>query len=145
MGISLNELKIASRNASPVSRAAMERITGEAPKRNKYRVAPKEERTVDGIVFASKREAQHYIALRFMEKVNLIRNLKRQPRYILQPKMTLADGTKQRAIIYIADFEFERDGRTVVVDVKGMELPQWKMKAKMFRAKYQDLILEVWK
>jgi hypothetical protein len=150
MGLTLNEVKILAMQTSGATRAALEAIAGEwkgcGKPRNKFNVAAKEDRTADGIIFASKREMQCYLALKIAERAGLIRDLKLQPRYVVQPKMTLPDGTKQRAITYVLDFEFERDGRgLVVVDVKGMELPMWKMKAKMFRARYPDILLEIWK
>jgi hypothetical protein len=145
MGLSRNELKIAAMHASGATREALEAIGGETKGTGRIRVAPKEERTADGIVFASKREMDVYQALKIAQHVGMIHGLKLQPRYVVQPKMTLPDGTKQRAIVYVLDFQFERDGKTVVVDVKGMETEVWKLKAKMFRAKYPELTFEVWK
>ena len=84
MGFSHDELKILARNASPVSRAALEKITGgDRQKQNKYHVAPREARTVDGIVFASKREAQRYRELVIQSEVGLISDLKLQPKFEL--------------------------------------------------------------
>ena len=145
MGFSRNDLKIAAMHASGATRAALEAIAGGEKGKGRIRVAPKEERTADGIVFASKREMDVYQALKIAQHVGMIHGLKLQPRYVVQPKMTLPDGTKQRAIVYVLDFQFERDGKTVVVDVKGMETEVWKLKAKMFRAKYPELTFEVWK
>lgn len=145
MGLSRNDLKIAAMHASGSTRAALEAIGGETKGTGRIRVAPKEERTADGIVFASKREMQSYVSLKIAERARLIHGLKLQPRYVVQPKMVLTDGTKQRAIVYVLDFQFERDGKTVVVDVKGMETEVWKLKAKMFRARYPELTFEIWK
>ena len=145
MGLTLNEVKILALQTSGATRAALEAIGGDTKGTGRIRVAPKEERTADGIVFASKREMDVYQTLKIAENVGMIRSLKLQPRYVVQPKMVLADGTKQRAIVYVLDFQFERGGKTVVVDVKGMETEVWKLKAKMFRARYPELTFEVWK
>ena len=145
MGLTLNEVKILALQTSGATRAALEAIGGDTKGTGRIRVAPKEERTADGIVFASKREMDVYQTLKIAENVGMIHGLKLQPRYVLQPKMVLADGTKQRAIVYVLDFQFERGGKTVVVDVKGMETEVWKLKAKMFRARYPELTFEIWK
>ena len=145
MGLTLNEVKILALQTSGATRAALEAIAGETKGAGRIRVAPKEERTADGIVFASKREMDVYRTLKIAENVGMIRSLKLQPRYVVQPKMVLADGTKQRAIVYVLDFQFERGGKTVVVDVKGFETEVWKLKAKMFRARYPEVTFEVWK
>ena len=47
----------------------------------KYKVAPKIERTLDGIVFDSKREAARYADLKLAEKLGNIKNLTLQPEY----------------------------------------------------------------
>ena len=77
-------------------------------KRNKYGVAPREDRTVDGIVFASKREATRYRELRLLEKCGDISGLELQPRYDFP-----------MGFRYTADFRYSRDGREIVEDVKG--------------------------
>jgi hypothetical protein len=120
-------------------------------KRQKYNVSPKEDRTVDGIVFDSKREAHHYLALKIAERAGVIYCLKLQPRFLLQPPWKLPTGKTQKRISYVADFQFIRTDPTgaleeiVVVDVKGVETEAYRIKAKIFRAKYPEMVLEVWK
>lgn len=82
--------------------------------------------TVDGIVFDSKKEAHRYCQLRMMESAGLITNLQRQVRYNLIPKQ---EG--ERACDYIADFVYEKDGKTVVEDVKGMRTKEYIIKRKL--------------
>ena len=96
-------------------------------RRNKYNVAPKEARTHNGIVFASKHEMMDYVELRMLERDGVISDLKLQPRFKLP-----AD------IVYVGDFQYTRDGKTVVQDSKGVRTPVYKMKLKLFRATYPD-------
>lgn len=97
---------------------------------------------VDGILFDSRKEAHRYGELKLLEKIGLIRNLKRQPRYLLQEKFThQLTGCKHRAIEYVADFEYEELGKVIVEDVKGIQTDVFKLKAKLFDYKYPDLTL----
>ena len=123
---------------------------GEKPaKRSKYGVdqsaAGKLERTRDGIVFDSKAEMRDYITLKIALQFGHISMLELQPRFLLQEKFADAQGRKHRAIYYQADFSFMRDGKQVVVDVKGFPTQAWKIKEKMFRLRYPYATLEVWK
>jgi hypothetical protein len=69
----------------------------------------------------------------------------------LQPPWKLPTGKTQKRISYVADFQFIRTDPTgaleeiVVVDVKGVETEAYRIKAKIFRAKYPEMVLEVWK
>jgi len=101
--------------------------------------------TVDGIVFASKAEARAYQTLRVLEVAGKIFGLTRQPRFLLQEKFTDGSGRNHRAIYYQADFMFQRDLKDVVIEVKGYETEAWKLKEKLFRSRYPNTTLEVWK
>jgi hypothetical protein len=115
------------------------------PARNKYGVSPKAARTVDGITFASKREMEHYLKLRMLQRSGEITRLELQPRFLLLEKFEKA-GVKFRRVEYVADFDITwRDGRRTICDVKGMETAEFKLKRKWFEAKYPELTLEVWK
>ena len=97
---------------------------------NKYGVSPKEARTSDGIVFASKWEKEAYEIIR--DRIG-ISNFSLQPSYELQEKFRDVDGKAIRAIKYNADFLlFE----THIVDTKGFETDVFKMKEKMFKFKF---------
>lgn len=102
---------------------------------------------VDGILFASKTEAACYGELKLRERIGEIRDLRLQPKYLLQEAFTDSDGIKQRAIHYIADFEYYDTvkEKTVVVDAKGRELETFKVKAKLFRKRYPELKFVLWK
>lgn len=87
---------------------------------------------LDGHRFDSKREAAHYCTLKAMLAAGQIRDL------VLQPQYDFTINGK-KVCGYIADFEFERerpDGKWEIVtqDVKGMILPIFNLKAKLFLA-----------
>lgn len=96
----------------------------------KYRNTPTE---VDGIRFASKREAVRYSQLKLLERAGKIHNLKLQPRY------PMVVGS-MRVCTYVADFEYlEGDRpflRPVTEDAKGVKTKDFIIKAKLFHALY---------
>jgi len=98
-------------------------------RRNKYNVAPKEARTHGGIVFASKHEMLDFAELMMLQKAGVISDLKLQPRFKLPGD-----------IVYVADFQYQREGRTIVQDSKGVKTPVYKMKLKLFKATYPELV-----
>jgi hypothetical protein len=83
-------------------------------RRSRFQVAPKIERTVDGITFASKKEAARYGLLKLREKIGEIVDLK------LQPKFPVDIGG-ERLCVYTADFSYydRRLGRVVIEDSKS--------------------------
>jgi hypothetical protein len=110
------------------------------PQKNKYRNIKAE---VDGIVFDSKKEAEYYIQLKLLKQAGEIRDFGVQQRYELQPTFK-KNGKAYRAITYIADFVIvNKDGTTEVVDLKGFETKEFKIKHKMFEYKYPDLTLKI--
>lgn len=111
---------------------------GKPARRSKYRA----ERTeVGGIVFASRREAARYEALLTEQKSGAITGLEVQPQYplsVVQPSgVTVVIGR------YIADFRYQRDGRMVVEDAKGMRTEVYRLKKKIVEAQYGIEIVEV--
>ncbi len=93
----------------------------------------------DGYVFDSLAERSHYQALRLQELAGLITGLLVHPSYELQAAFTDRTGKRHRAITYTADFSYFADDRLVVVDVKGMATPVFKVKEKLFRFRYPDI------
>lgn len=94
---------------------------------NKYSNCPV---TVDGEHYDSKREMLYHQDLKNLQRAGEIRNLKRQPKYLLE-----VGGMK--IATYIADFSYEEKGRTKVVDVKSpitARNPAFKLKQKLMRA-----------
>ena len=98
----------------------------------KYHVAAAEDRTVDGIVFASKNEMTIYLCLKHHGV-----KFDRQPSYELQEAFDL-NGKHHRAITYVGDFLIRApDGCTCLVDVKGMETDIFKLKRKLLMHRYR--------
>ncbi len=104
--------------------------------------------TIDGVTWDSKREYQRWLVLRQAEKDGLISNLERQPKFELVPaiketyikhlktKDKECERTAQLPITYTADFQYIKDGKTVVEDVKASKfmLPkEFTIKAKLMR------------
>jgi hypothetical protein len=92
----------------------------------KYRNTPTE---VDGIKFASKREATRYGHLKLLEKAGANQGLRLQPRY----PMTVGG---LHVCTYVGDFEFTENGRLVTEDSKGVKTAEFIIKAKLFHALY---------
>lgn len=86
---------------------------------------------VDDIKFDSKKEARRYNELKLLEKAGIIKNLQRQVKYELQPSFKY-NGKTIRAINYIADFVYEKNGELIVEDVKGIKTDVYKLKKKLF-------------
>lgn len=102
--------------------AADAKAKTEKPKKGNKLHAEKVDMTMpDGTLmhFDSKREARRYMDLWLMQRSGQITNLRTQVKYPLLPKQERKDGTKERAIDYVADFVYEKDGETVAEDSKG--------------------------
>lgn len=82
---------------------------------------------IHGMTFDSKKEADHYLVLRDAERRGLIRNLRRQVKFVLIPAQYIEENGKrscaERETSYIADFVYEKNGETIVEDVKGYRDP----------------------
>ncbi|MCP4099162.1 MAG: DUF1064 domain-containing protein [Planctomycetaceae bacterium] len=92
---------------------------------------------VDGIRFASKREANRYSELKLLELAGEITHLELQPRYELQPAFDY-NGKWIRSINYVADFRYYdlRISGEVVEDTKGHETQIFKLKRKLLMYNY---------
>jgi hypothetical protein len=80
---------------------------------SRFAVAPVEQRTLDGITFASKGEMVRYAELKLMQKAGLIYDLELQPAYPVEIN-------NQHYCTYTADFSYrlaETDEK-IVEDVK---------------------------
>lgn len=95
--------------------------------RRKYANVPT---VVDGVSFDSRAEARRWCELCLLERAGEIRDLQRQVRYVLVPKMARPSGGVEREKAYIADFVYVdgKTGRTVTEDVKGAEPAVWAWK-----------------
>lgn len=98
-------------------------------RRNKYGAIPT---VLDGIRFASRREADRYVHLRLLERAGHITQLQ------LQPVFELHAPGGVRVAKYVADFAY-RDLRTlrlVIEDVKGVQTAIFRLKAKWMKAEH---------
>lgn len=98
--------------------------------------------TLDGHRFDSQREARRYEELKALEAGGKISQLELQPRFELQAGFRYR-GEAVRKIEYVADFkylDYERGG-LVVEDVKGMRTDVYRLKKKLFLAKYGDDVI----
>lgn len=91
---------------------------------------------VDGISFASKKEAARYKELQLMEKAGMIWDLRLQPRYPL-----VVFGT--RVGTYVGDFLYSGAKGAILEDVKGIKTPVYRIKKKLVLALYGIEIMEV--
>jgi hypothetical protein len=105
---------------------------------SKYHAIPV---TIDGYRFDSKAEARHYQELCLREKAGEISLIVVHPKYCVWEHWF--DGTPGKGrfdtIYYEADFCYMENGQLVVIDVKGVLTAVYRMKKKMFLAKYPDI------
>lgn len=125
-------------NIRPQRMTAAEFLTIQAAPvpRNKYGAV---RTTIHGETFHSKREALHWLVLLQRERAGEITNIKRQVRYQL-------NVAGDHICDYVADFTYTENhpGKGfVVVDVKGYETPEYKIKRALFRAIFGFEITEV--
>lgn len=94
-----------------------------------------------GETFDSKAELHRYLQLKAMERGGMIRDLTRQVSFELIPKMSLA-GKKLRAICYVADFVYFKEGRRVVEDKKGFRTREYILKKRLMKHIHDIEVLE---
>jgi hypothetical protein len=109
-------------------------------KPGRYRRAPKEERTLDGVTFHSKKEMRRYAELQVLERAGKITDLQRQVRFRIEVNGVLI-------CTYVADHVYTTilDGvetGQVVEDSKGHRTQLYKLKAKLMLAVHGIEILE---
>lgn len=109
----------------------------------------------DGRVFDSLKEYNRYCQLKALLKCGAISDLKLQVPFELIPAIyedvvvQLKTKTKiekrcvQRAVKYIADFVYMKDGRMIVEDTKGFRTKEYELKKKMMRALLGTVIREI--
>lgn len=103
--------------------------------RSRFRKFGNVKTIVDGDLFDSKAEAKNWQWLKIRERAGEISDLKRQVTYRLE-----ING--QLICKIIPDFEWTENGQTITADCKGMILPEFRIKAKLFRAIYgRDIII----
>lgn len=93
-------------------------------RRHKFGVAPKADRTYNGIAYASLAEGRRAAMLDTLKRGGIIRDWSRQPRYEL--------GTLYN--VYVADFLVtDPDGTQHVEDVKGFQTRKFKNDLRLWR------------
>ena len=117
-----------------------------APKRPKYQ---NRQVTVDGIRFASKREARRFLVLREMERRGEITDLRLQQNFTLIEGFTRPNGERVKPEVYKADFAYWRWDAAgehiyyIVEDAKGYRTEKYRIKRKQVLDKYGVEIREV--
>ena len=93
---------------------------------------------IDGVRFASKREARRYSELLLLAKIGDITDLELQPRY----KMVVAG---ELICTYVADFRYRRAAAVVVEDVKSpaSRTPVYKLKIRLLKALHGTDVVEI--
>lgn len=99
--------------------------------RNKYGAV---KITVDGIRFDSRKEARRYTELKLL------------PAQYAHTDAAYTRGARkgqpkrgrciEQAVVYVADFVYTENGRTVVEDTKGLRTKDYIIKRKLFRYRY---------
>lgn len=92
-----------------------------------------------GIKFDSKKEGSYYLKLKTMEELGIIKDLKLQVKFELQPSFKF-NGKTIRAINYIADFTYyDENNKYHIVDTKGVKTEIYKIKKKMMQYKGYEI------
>lgn len=101
---------------------------------------------VDGIKFDSQDESNYYLHLKELKRKGEIKDFELQPEFELQPKFVNVKGKSVLPIKYKADFLVtHNDDTQEVIDVKGFETADFKLKKKLFEYKYDQSITLVCK
>ena len=114
----------------------------------RYKVAPKSERTWNGIVFHSKEEMQHHIDFDALLRAGKILKLERQVPFPLYAAKPLAGSHVTFAVAvskYLADHVVtELDGSVTIYETKGHRSAGYKLSKKWFGVCYSHLeIIEI--
>ena len=112
-------------------------------RKHKYNAVKTE---VDGITFASKKEAKRYGELKLLERAGEITSLMVRPKFDLW-MMNQHSGVTVSVGSYIGDFQYWRKcglpAGWIVEDVKGFKMPVYRLKKKMVEAQHGIKITEI--
>lgn len=90
--------------------------------------------TIDGEQFDSVKEYRRWCELKLMQKAGMIRDLKRQVKFVLIPMQRDEKGKcLERECAYFADFTYRdvKTGRFIVEDTKGVKTKDYIIKRKL--------------
>lgn len=94
--------------------------------------------------YDSKRESKRATELKILRMAGEIQCLREQVKYELVPAQRGRDGKViERAVSYVADFVYEKGGKLIVEDVKGMRTPVYIVKRKMMLFFHGIRVVEV--
>lgn len=95
---------------------------------------------INTIRFDSMMEGNYYVELLKQVKNKEILNFDRQVSYELLPSFKLG-SKKITGIKYVADFVVKKDkNTTIIIDIKGKETTDFKIKKKLFEYKYKKTL-----
>jgi len=80
--------------------------------KNRFNVSPIEDRTLDGIAFASKKEMKRYAELKLWVKARQIMDLELQPEFRVSIN-------NQHYCTYTADFAYTENGERIIEELKS--------------------------
>lgn len=136
----LQEILITGKTFDPPGSPKKQPPAGGRPeKRHKYAVSPRDERTVDGITFASKREMRAFLTLQMAEKAGAIQNLRRQVRFTWDVTYSANGQEYKKTESYIADFTWVENGEAVVADVKAMTEEKYMARRKRTKKRMESM------
>ena len=87
----------------------------------------------DGYNFDSKKEYKRYCELKLLVKSNLIFDLRLQVAYELLPAQ-VGGFRKELKIVYKADFVYNKEGKEIIEDVKGIKTDLYVIKRKLMKS-----------
>jgi len=104
---------------------------------NKYRAI---KTVVDGITFASKKEAKRYTELRLLEKAGLITDLQLQPAFELHVNgHKVGRYTPDFQYIELKKANYSAPSKVIVEDSKGYVVRDYPLRKRLFCALYPDI------
>lgn len=102
-------------------------------------------------VFDSKKELNRYFELQMLEKAGEISALQRQVKWVIEDACFYGNQ-KIKEVAYKADFQYIRDGRIIVEDVKPFDektqkyklTKDFNIKWKLLKSKYPTILFEIY-
>jgi hypothetical protein len=110
-------------------------------RQHKYNVSPPEDRTYQGVLYASKAECKKAKELDLQQKAGEIDYVLRQVPFPLPGNITYrADFVTLQKVEYYSPYP---TWIVKVIEVKGFSTPEWKLKYKLFKATFPLIDMEI--